>query len=145
MGYRSDVAVRMSKRNYELMMESIRNLKEGRTDEHIKKMDLKKDGVSWLADSASSLEEFIRNGLLTEDRPEYLGDEGYVDFYWMSVKWHSFNKDVFFISYFMCLEDENGKSDYAFFRIGEDFDDVKSRDYTGTRPFTMSREIVFGQ
>lgn len=132
MGYRSDLAIKMSRSSYDAMMECVKKLEQGELDEFTKTLD-------FTCTTPQTLAEDIMSLLHSEDGTGIANiDDEYVVLHFEYLKWYSEYNDVRFIEHFMRLD-----GDYDFLRIGEDMEDIEQEFNTDTYPFYVSRSICF--
>lgn len=114
MGYYSDVAIAMRKKDLQQMMDEA----------------LKLDDDKWTY-------SFIKEGLL--NAPD-CSDGDYVYLHWVEVKWHDTNKEVSFIKHFLnSIQNDH----YDFFRLGDEYDDIEYFLGTGECLLHCLRDIDF--
>ena len=117
MGYYSDVAIAMRKKDLQQMLDEARNLP---------------DDNNWTYDF---IQEGIANAPIWED-------EDYALITWADIKWYDTKGEVSFIKDFLNhIEDEH----YDYLRIGEDYDDVEYHFETGEYLLQYERSIGFGR
>lgn len=114
MGYYSDVAIAMRKKDLQQMMDEA----------------LKLDDAKWTYN-------FIEEGLL--NAPIW-NDEEYTLLYWSDIKWYDTKGEVSFIKHFLnSIHDDH----YDFLRLGEEYDDVEDYFGTGEYFLEYRRDIGF--
>ena len=115
MGYYSDVAIAMRKKDLEQML-----------DEALKLNDDK-----WIY---SFIQEGINNAPVRDD-------EDYILLTWTDYKWYDTKGEVSFIKNFL---NDLDYSHYDFLRIGEDYEDIECHCGTGEDFLYLDRSIGFG-
>ena len=121
----SDVAIRMSRENYDLMRVAFDELKTGNTQSHLA---LKMQALL-NTDSANNMDYFFRDVNYFLEQIVQI-DETYVDFMFENVRWDENSPAVVFFKVAMKNTD-----DYDFLRIGENTDDRESKFNTASCPF----------
>ena len=133
MGYRSEVAIKMSRESYNKMLECIEKLEKGKLDEFTKTLNF--DGYPSVERVAQNVKELLE---LDEDEGVIRMDDEFVTLHFDYVKWYGSYLDVKIIEHFMRLDDN-----YDFLRIGEDVEDIEEDFHTDTYPFSVLRSIDF--
>ena len=121
----SDVAIRMSRENYDLMRVAFDELKTGNTQSHL----ALKTQALLNTDSANNMDYFFRDVNYFLEQIVQI-DETYVDFMFENVIWDENSPAVAFFKVAMKNTD-----DYDFLRIGENTDDRESKFNTASCPF----------
>lgn len=110
MGYRSDVAIGMKRKYYDELLEKAKNI----FDENLKKNAL------FLLENSSGSGVGVTIHKKTCDNCEYI----ILSYTW--VKWYDTYDAIEWL-------EENIPEQYAFIRIGEDYDDIEVRYKTGSK------------
>ena len=133
MSYRSEIAIRMTRKNYEAMMESLALLKKGEFDDFTRTLD-----ITTLKEVVDDIEYILGDEMVNKD-------EEFVDFHFHSIKWCDFYPSVRFIEHFVkeIDDEEAGEPVYDFLEIGENTEDITEDYHTDTYPFGVCREITW--
>lgn len=122
MGYRSDVALALTKAGVETLN---RKLDEDALN-RVKKQHVKE--------------------LISHAQKHFIDESGDESWYWEQIKWYTDWKDDYPEIHFIdSLLRELNEDEFYFIRIGEDYDDVEIRGLWLDNPFeiTLCREIIF--
>ena len=128
MGYYSEIAVRMNKKNFEHLQECLEGLKRGQISLEILKYV---EGSKLTPEEIAKDLEYCMSEIVTDTN---YGD--YVDIFMSCVKWYSHNASVNIFEYYM-----RKGSDFYFLRVGEDSNDIEEEFFTGTYLFNTITTI----